>query len=122
MKLFWLFFSLLGVHWAQGQDVEWLSGQSFDFGEIEKGKPVETTFQFRNLSPSPIVIDLVRTTCGCTIPEWSKTPIEPHQIGEIKVVYDAHKSGFFRKRIKVFFEGKRKAKKLTISGEVFGYE
>ena len=120
MKTIFLIFSLL-VSFA-GKSQEWVSGSQFDFGEIEKGVPVSTTFVFKNNSKEPIVVEMVRTSCGCAAPNWSEEPVGPGEIGEIKVVFDARKSGFFRKRIKVFFVGKRKAQKLTISGEVFEYE
>lgn len=113
---------LLCTFSAQSQSLEWTSGREYDFGEIEKGKPVETVFQFKNLTEAPIVIELVRSTCGCTVPKWSQTPIGAGEIGEIRVVYDAHKTGYFRKKIKVFFEGKRKGEKLKIFGEVYEYE
>ena len=107
---------------AGKSQVVWTSGEAYDFGEIEKGIPVSTTFTFKNTSKEPVVVETVRSTCGCTAPNWSEEPVEPGQMGEIKVVYNAHKIGFFRKRIKVFFVGKRKAQKLTVLGEVVEYE
>jgi len=112
-----MFFAFSGA-----SQVEWSTGKSFDFGDIEKDTPVTTTFTFKNNSTQPIVVEMVRSTCGCTVPKWSEEPVEPGQTGDIKVVYDAKKNGYFRKRIKVFFVGVRKANKLDVQGDVFEYE
>ncbi len=110
---------VLGLSATGFTQVLWLSDKKFDFDEIPQGKPVKTTFRFKNISQAPIVIELVRTTCGCTVPEWSKTPVEPGGIGVIQVVYDARKLGWFHKKIRVFFEGVRRGQKLAIMGEVY---
>lgn len=56
-----------------------------DFGNIAIGKPVVHTFNFTNTGESPIIISKVETTCGCTVPEYSQTPIKPGEKGFIKV-------------------------------------
>ena len=117
-----LFFSCLLMAFSGASQVEWVTGKEFDFGDVEKGIPVSTTFTFRNVSDEPIVVEIVRSTCGCTVSDWSEVPIEPGKTGDIKVIYDARKDGYFHKRIKVFFVGVRKAQKLTILGDVFEYE
>lgn len=56
-----------------------------DFGNIVIGKPVVHTFNFTNTGEAPIIISKVETTCGCTVPEYSKTPIKAGEKGFIKV-------------------------------------
>ncbi len=119
---FILFFMSLLFAFSGASQVEWIGGRTFDFGDIEKGVPASATFTYKNISDEPIVLEVVRSTCGCTVSEWSKQPVEPGQTDSIVVVYSAHKAGYFQKKIKVFFAGKRKAKKLTILGDVFEYE
>lgn len=99
-------------------NIEWLSETNYDFGELNQGEPVECFFRFKNLSSDTLLIDNVRTTCGCTAPDWSVEPILPQAISEIRVVYDAKKLGYFRKKIKVFFNQQRKAEHLEIEGYV----
>jgi len=114
--IFFLFFipSLL-----QGQNsVAWETETSFDYGLLNQFEPSETVFVFTNISLDTIVIDNVRTTCGCTAPEWDYEPIAPNETREIKVIFDAGKLGYFRKKIKVFFSNQRKGDILYIEGEV----
>jgi hypothetical protein len=61
----------------------------FDFGSIKEGENVEHTFKFTNSGKAPLVITNARGNCGCTVPEWPKTPIVPGASGEIKVVFNS---------------------------------
>lgn len=56
-----------------------------DFGNIVIGKPLVYTFNFTNTGDAPIIISKVETTCGCTVPEYSKLPIKSGEKGFIKV-------------------------------------
>lgn len=61
-----------------------------DFGEVNEGDgSVAYDFIFRNTGTVPLIIQDVKTTCGCTTPEWTKSPIKPNSTGSIKVSYDA---------------------------------
>ena len=98
--------------------VEWLGPTEHEFGDLQQGVPVSTAFRFRNTSDVPIFIDNVRTTCGCTSPDWSDTVVEPGAEDSIQVEFDAKKLGYFHKKITVYFSGQRRAEKLYISGYV----
>ena len=97
---------------------QWLTPLEYDFGVIAEDEPVRVDFQFKNTSEFPIFIDNVRTTCGCTAPNWNPEGIEPDSIGTITIEYDAKKSGYFRKKILVFFNHERRGERLYIEGEV----
>ncbi len=56
-----------------------------NFGNISIGKTVAHTFNFTNTGDAPIIISKVETTCGCTVPEYSKLPIKAGEKGFIKV-------------------------------------
>ena len=66
-----------------------------DFGTINEGDVVETTFAFTNTGKSDLIILDARGSCGCTVPEYPKnTPIAPGETREIKVKFDsANKPG-----------------------------
>lgn len=98
--------------------MEWLTDVDHDFGDILQGTPVTVDFKFTNLTDSPLTIDNVRTTCGCTASEWSEVPTPPDSTGMVRIVYDARKPGHFYKKIRVFFTGQRKVEMLTIFGFV----
>jgi hypothetical protein len=67
---------------------------TYDFGEIQEGEVAEHVFQFTNTGKVPLIISDARSTCGCTVPEWSKEPILPGENSEIKVRFNStNKSG-----------------------------
>lgn len=61
---------------------------SHEFGEVEAGEIVTHTFSFTNTGKVPLLISDARSTCGCTVPEWSEDLIHPGQEGEIKVRFN----------------------------------
>ena len=60
----------------------------YDFGSVKQGTKVSHTYKFTNTGQVPLIITDARSTCGCTVPTYPKTPIEPGKGGEIKVVFD----------------------------------
>lgn len=103
---------------AAGSVVTWLTETDHHFGELRRGDTARFVFRFQNAQPAPIVLETVRTTCGCTAAEWTEAPVEPGQTGEVVIEFDADKSGAFRKKITVFFDKQRKPEVLWIEGEV----
>jgi len=98
--------------------VKWLGPTEHDFDYIPQGKPVHVGFRFKNTSGAPMTIDNVRSSCGCTAPEWDESVIPPGEERSINIEYDAFKEGYFRKKITVFFSTQKKAEKLYIMGYV----
>jgi len=73
---------------------------SFDFGKINQGDKVTHEYKFTNTGKSPLVLTDGFATCGCTKPEWPKTPVKPGESGIIKVTFNsAGKSGLQDKQI-----------------------
>jgi hypothetical protein len=60
-----------------------------DFGTINEGDIVETTFSFTNTGKSELIISSAKGSCGCTVPVWPKEPILPGEKGEIKVKFNS---------------------------------
>ncbi|MEO6981202.1 MAG: DUF1573 domain-containing protein, partial [Mucilaginibacter sp.] len=50
--------------------------EKHDFGKIPQGTPVTTVFEFTNVGKEPLIITDVRPTCGCTIADFTKTPVK----------------------------------------------
>ena len=98
--------------------VHWSGPMTHDFGDLEFQKTVKHDFEFKNISGEPFVIDNVRTSCGCTAPDWSEAPILPDSTAKISIEFDARKQGYFRKWIRVYFSNQRKAERLYIEGYV----
>ena len=100
------------------EGVEWPQGTAYDFGEMEQGVAETVQFEFRNTGTDSLLIETVRTTCGCTAAEWDKTPIAPGAIGTLRIEYDAFQTGTFRKKVRVYFFDRKKAEVLWVYGEV----
>jgi len=62
--------------------------KEFDFGNITKGTGVEHKFTFTNTGKAPLVIVDAKSSCGCTVPEYSKEPVQPGAKGELLVKYN----------------------------------
>lgn len=58
-----------------------------DFGTIEQNTTNPKTFTFTNTGSEPLVISDAKGSCGCTVPDYPRQPIQPGETGEIKVVY-----------------------------------
>lgn len=122
--LFLLFIGTSGFYWPAsaptpaGNVVKWTTETDHDFGLLRQGRSARFVFRFENLLQEPVVLETVRTTCGCTAAEWTEAPIEPGSAGEVVIEYDASRSGTFKKKITVFFDKQRKAETLWIRGEV----
>jgi hypothetical protein len=98
--------------------VEWTNDTHYDFGDLPYGKAVQYEFPFKNVGDEALVIDNVRASCGCTLTDWPQDPIAPDSTGVILVDYDAKDKAYFYKKIKVYFQGIRKAEILTIEGDI----
>lgn len=89
-----------------------------DFGKIPQGKPVYYSFEIENTGTTPLKLDNVHASCGCTTPEWSREPIAPGEKALIKVGYNAAAEGYFDKAITVTYNGNQN-KILKIKGTVW---
>ncbi len=93
---------------------------SFDFGSIEKGKPVSHEFTFKNTTKQTILITNVKAACGCTATNYTKTPIKPGETGSVTATYNAATAGSFNKTVTVTTNDSEVNKILTIKGKVEG--
>ncbi len=76
--------------------------ESHDFGKVKAGDKVTYEFNFTNTGQTPLIISNATASCGCTVPEWPKAPVQPGQGGKIKVTFDsANKEGLQDKQITV---------------------
>ncbi len=90
-----------------------------DFGEIQEGTIATHTFEFINQGKRPLKLLNVIASCGCTTPEYSKTPVEPGKKGFIKVAYDSNgRPGIIDRAITVQTDGNPSYEILQIKGSV----
>lgn len=105
MKNLYTLIVLLFSFWIQAQNgakIEILAkNNTIDYGEVIKGKDNGIrTLEFKNTGDKPLIINNIQSTCGCTLPEFPKTPILPGKTDFIKIKYNM-KVGPIRKTITV---------------------
>ncbi len=93
---------------------------TIDYGEIEKGSDGVRTFKFTNTGDAPLVIEDIKSTCGCTIPKKPSGPIAPGASDVIEVKYDTNRVGPIRRSISVFSNATEPIVTLKIKGTVKG--
>ena len=92
-----------------------------DFGTFSEKSPVVTcVFTYTNVGEEPLVINQAIASCGCTLPEYTKTPVKPGEKGEIKVTYNGTGKfpGHFKKSITVRTNGAVEMTRLYIEGDM----
>jgi len=92
-----------------------------NFGTFSEKSPVVTyTFTYTNVGEQPLVINQAVASCGCTVPEYTKTAIQPGEKGEIKVTYNGAGKfpGHFKKSITIRTNGVVEMTRLYIEGEM----
>ena len=92
--------------------------EKHDFGKVPQGTPVTTVFTYTNIGQEPLILTDVRPTCGCTIADYTKTPVKFNDSGFIKITYNAAYAAPFTKTIVVTSNSKTPVKNLIIVGEV----
>lgn len=48
-----------------------------DIGNLKQREPQPGTFTFTNTGDTPLILNNVTPSFGCTTPEWPRQPIEP---------------------------------------------
>jgi hypothetical protein len=121
-KLLILFTLILGttiaVH-AQNLPAEFkFDKESHNFGKVVLGTPVSVNFKFTNTGDQPLIISGVESSCGCTVPEYTKTPVKKGETGIIKVTFNPAGAALpFSKIVTITSNAKTSTKVLYIKGE-----
>lgn len=97
----------------------YFSEKNHDFGDIEQGDKVEHVFTFENTGNEALILTDVRTTCGCTAPEWPRDAVLPGNSAEIKVVFNsAGKIGVTHKTITIFSNAVNNPERIKIETNI----
>ncbi len=115
---------LTGLAFAAGAQTDSLKKDALviaetehDFGQIPQGKPVYYFFDIVNNGSSPLKLDNVQASCGCTTPEWNHEAIPAGAHDRIKVGYNAAAEGAFEKFITITYNNNQK--QIRIKGVVW---
>ena len=99
-------------------DIAKFKSETIDLGKLKVGKPSTAVFTVTNIGKEALIIETATPTCGCTIGDYTKSPIAMGKAGEIKATYNAASIGAFEKHMTVKFAGVEEVKSITIKGEV----
>ena len=121
-----LFLCLISITAMQAQDIGMakksasidFETETIDYGTIEKNSNGVRAFSFTNTGNEPLIISKVKTSCGCTVPTYSKEAILPGNVGEIEINYDTKRMGAFNKSITVYSNANQSSKILKIKGTI----
>lgn len=92
-----------------------------NFGKFSESSPkVSCEFTFTNVGGAPLIINQAVASCGCTVPQYTKTPVMPGQKGKIKVTYNGagRFPGHFKKSITVRTNGVVEMTRLYVEGDM----
>lgn len=91
---------------------------TIDYGTIEKGANGLRVFEFTNTGNAPLIISKVSSTCGCTVPSWTREAVLPGGKGKVQVKYDTNRVNPIRKTITVISNAETPTVALKIKGKV----
>ena len=91
-----------------------------NFGRFSEEAGRQTyDFVFTNEGTDPLVVQNISVSCGCTTPEWTKSPIPAGGKGKITAIYDPqNRPGQFNQTLTVYTNSSPSRVVLTIRGEV----
>lgn len=89
-----------------------------DFGTIDQGTPQETIFTFTNTGNAPLIITDAKSSCGCTIPKFTKDPVAPGGSGELLVKFNGSGQNQVTKTITVTANTEKGSELLRIKAFV----
>lgn len=112
----------LGFAQKKSDEMAKFKAETINMGNLEQNKPETVTFVVTNISSEPLIIEQASPTCGCTIGDYTKSPIAPGKTGQITAKYNAAALGHFDKHLKVKFAGASDEKTITIQGDVLTAE
>ena len=118
--VFFLSFVMSGFLFAQSKPEVKFNKNVHDYGSVKEEVEVALSeFEFTNTGKTPVVIQRVITSCGCTTPSYTREPVLPGKKGKVKVAYNTiHRPGTFRKNVRVYTNVPDTVYTLTIKGSV----
>jgi len=114
--------SFAAISQTKPDDFIKMNTEKHDFGKIKVGNPVTYSFEIKNISDKPIVVENSWASCGCTTPEKIVDPIMPGASVPLKVLYNAAAIGTYTKEVFVKLAGVEQSKTLYITVEVLSAE
>ena len=106
----------------KSDDLAKFATETIDQGKLKQNNPEEVKFIVTNIGKEPLIIEQANPTCGCTIGDYTKTPIAPGSTGYVSAKFNAANLGHFTKTLTVKFAGADDIKNIVITGDVLAAE
>ncbi len=90
-----------------------------DFGNLKEGEIVEWEVEYTNTGKGEAIIQYASSTCGCTVPEYSREPIPSGKTEKLKIKFDStEKHGHVEKVVTIETNAFPSIYKLKITANV----
>lgn len=91
-----------------------------NFGNKLSTDTIKGEFTLENIGDKDLIIEHIESTCGCTIPTYSKDPIIRNSFGKINFIYvpKSTDSGTIVQKIVVRTNATKRLQILTVTGNV----
>ncbi|MHC5201307.1 DUF1573 domain-containing protein [Myroides sp. LJL119] len=91
---------------------------SHDFGDVANNQAVFTEFELKNVGQSELIIIDASASCGCTVPDYQKTPILPGETSVLKVRFQQAQAGMQQKTVNLRTNTEKGEEILVIKANV----
>ena len=99
------------------EDEFFLGGSDIDFGVlIDRARHLDTLW-LRNVSGEPLLVQNVRSSCGCTAASWPQAPVAPETRFGIPLEFRCLRVGYVEKKVEIWIAGRRRPLKATVFAE-----
>jgi hypothetical protein len=90
-----------------------------DYGTMEQGGNGECIFTVTNTGNEPLLIQMCKGSCGCTVPTCPQEPLAPGATAQIKVKYDTNRVGPINKTVTITSNASNEpSKMIRIKGNI----
>ena len=103
---------------TKADNIAKLNTETYDFGKVKQNVPPTATITVTNIGTAPLIIEQATPSCGCTVSDYTKSPIAPGKTGTITATYNAAALGPINKTLTVKFAGADDPKFIKLTGEV----
>ena len=103
---------------VKSDDIAKIKEETLNLGKIPQSIPAVSTFIVTNIGKTDLIIESANPTCGCTVGDYTKSPIKPGQTGTITATFNAAGLGPIDKHMIVKFAGAEDTKSIGFKGEV----
>lgn len=92
------------------------STSAIDFGTFHWEERKDTVVKLTNKGEKPLLIHDIATSCGCTVADYDKRPVQPGESISVRLSFKADYPGYFCKTVGIYCNAKQSPLKVQIKG------